>query len=202
MTSRPNGRCPSSARTTVAAKRSSTFCCERWVRREPSAASTRRPPATHTTITRPPIAASPRRRRRATGTGSTPPPCGRRRVPARAGQGPTLRHVSLTRGSMRAYSRSTSEVDEHEHRGDDEHAALHHGVLPLGDPGEHETAHAREGEDLLDDHGAAEQVAELDADHRDDRDERVVEDMAPAHATAGQAFASAVRTKSWEAASR
>ena len=50
-------------------------------------------------------------------------------------------------------------------------------VLLLLDAEEDLPADAGDREDLLDDDGAAQQIAELQAGHRDDRDERVAQDV-------------------------
>ena len=60
-------------------------------------------------------------------------------------------------------------------RGDHQHDALDHGQVLVADGLDDVRAHARQREDLLDDEGAAQQVAELDADDGDGRAEGVLE---------------------------
>ena len=67
------------------------------------------------------------------------------------------------------------EVHADHHRDDDQVHALDHRVVALVDGVEEEPAHARQAEDLLEDHGAAEDLGDLDAEHGDDGDDRVLE---------------------------
>ena len=64
------------------------------------------------------------------------------------------------------------EVHEDEERGDHEDAALHDRVVALADGGHDEPADPRQAEQRLDHDRPAEEHAELDADHGDDRGAR------------------------------
>src|SRR5437868_3864373 len=68
-----------------------------------------------------------------------------------------------------------AQVDQRESQGDDQHAALDERKVAGQDPLHHERADAGPREDRLGEHGAAQQVAGLDADHGHDRDERVLQ---------------------------
>src|SRR4051812_17782342 len=65
------------------------------------------------------------------------------------------------------------EVDQHEPGRDHQYRRLHDAVVAVGDRVDEQPPDARPREDGLDDHGAAEQRAELEPDDRHDRDERV-----------------------------
>src|SRR5687768_16892656 len=62
------------------------------------------------------------------------------------------------------------EVREHRSEGEEQHDALHHHEVALGDRLEEEAAHAGKSEELLDDDGAADQRADLEADDRQQRE--------------------------------
>src|SRR3989475_189101 len=53
------------------------------------------------------------------------------------------------------------QVDQHEHRSDDEHRALHHGIVALEHGIERHATDARQREDHFHDDGAAQHVADL-----------------------------------------
>ena len=59
--------------------------------------------------------------------------------------------------------------------------ALDHRVVALVDRVEEEAAHAGQAEDLLDDHGAAEDLRDLEAEHGDHGDHRVLEAVLEHH---------------------
>src|SRR5262245_9188719 len=67
------------------------------------------------------------------------------------------------------------QVDGHEHHRDEQARALGERVIALVDRPEHEPPEPRQGEDLLDDNSAPEQDAHLEAHHRHDRDQGVLE---------------------------
>ena len=92
------------------------------------------------------------------------------------------------RGSSQAYSQIDGEVDEDERHGDDQHAPLHEREIAREDPLHHQGAHARPGEDRLGQHGAAEEHAGLDPDHRDDGHQRVLEPVPHHHRPLHQAL--------------
>ena len=75
---------------------------------------------------------------------------------------------------------------QREQPADDEDRALHEWVVTLEDGPQEQSPDAGQREDLLRHHRAAEQVADLDARHRDERDETVLECMAPQDAPFGQ----------------
>ena len=82
------------------------------------------------------------------------------------------------------------EIDEqvrhHEEPADEEDRPLHQRVVALEHGPQEQPPHARQREHLLGDDGAAQQVAHLDAGHRDQRDEAVLERVSPQHALLGQ----------------
>src|SRR5437763_13405720 len=67
------------------------------------------------------------------------------------------------------------EVHGHEHDGHEQDRALGQRIIALVDRPQHQTSDARQRENLLDDDGAAEQDADLQPDHGDDRDQRVAQ---------------------------
>src|SRR5260221_14660349 len=95
-------------------------------------------------------------------------------VPARPNGRPvTLREADS--GIQVAIQQVHNDVHEHEEDRYGENAALHERVIALHDCGEEHATDARDGEDLLDHDRAAEQLADLDAEKRDDRDEPVLQ---------------------------
>src|SRR5262249_28860387 len=74
------------------------------------------------------------------------------------------------------------EIAQHEERADEEDGALHERIVALHHRPQEQAAHARQGEDLLGDHGAAEEIADLDARHRDQGDQAVLEGVPPHNA--------------------
>src|SRR5262249_51310679 len=71
------------------------------------------------------------------------------------------------------------EVGDHEERADEQDGPLDERVVPLEDAPQEESPDAGQREDLLGDDHAAQQVADLDARHRDERDQAVLERVAP-----------------------
>src|SRR5689334_20650881 len=76
---------------------------------------------------------------------------------------------------------------------DDQHEDPEEDGEPLDDrevPGGHrvdeQAAQSGYGEDVLDDDGAADQEGEVDAEHHDERQQRVRQDVAPQHSEPGQ----------------
>src|SRR5882724_9285528 len=91
--------------------------------------------------------------------------------------------------SSTAYSRVDDGIEEidheiaqHEERGDEEDGALDQWVIPLDHRPQEQTAHSGQGKHLLGDHRATEQIADLDPRDGDERDQAVLEGMAPHHA--------------------
>src|SRR5438477_3075589 len=78
------------------------------------------------------------------------------------------------------------EVRNEEEPADDEDGALHERIVTLKDGPQEQSPDAGQREDLLRHDRAAEQVADLDARHRDERDETVLERMAPQDTPFGQ----------------
>ena len=66
-------------------------------------------------------------------------------------------------------------VDQHVGGGHEQHRALHEREVLGEDAADDEPAEARPAEDGLHDHGAGQQIAELQAEDRDHRDQRVLE---------------------------
>src|SRR5215467_5731009 len=65
-------------------------------------------------------------------------------------------------------------VDQHVGRGDEQHGALHERKGLGEDAADDEAAETGAAEDGLDDHGAGQEIAELQAEDRDHRDERIL----------------------------
>ena len=111
------------------------------------------------------------------------------------GSGPAVTMTSISRsassrirGFIQAMTRSAVEGREHVDDADDDGArGQHRDVLALGGE-QHRLAHPVVVEDLLDRDDPAEQVADLDGDDRDGRDERVAQDVAAHHLAGGQAL--------------
>src|ERR1700730_9948871 len=80
------------------------------------------------------------------------------------------------------------EVDEHEGRGDEEHAALDERVVAGLDGAHHHGAEPRPREDRLRQDGPAQEKAHLQPQHRDDGVDRVLEHVARDHGALGQAL--------------
>src|SRR5258708_39742372 len=98
-------------------------------------------------------------------------------VPARPnGRPATLREADS--GIQVAIQQVHDDVHEHEEDRYRENAALHERVIALHDRGEEHSADTRDGEDLLDDDRATEQLADLDTEKRDDREEPVLQELA------------------------
>ena len=68
----------------------------------------------------------------------------------------------------------------------DERHGLHDREVALEDRVDHQLADARQGEDLLDDERAADEVGDVDAEHRDGRDDRVPQRVPDEHAALGE----------------
>src|SRR4051794_10651262 len=88
--------------------------------------------------------------------------------------------LCTARSVAAAHARIEHDVDEvghevrgHHHEGGEEQDALQHWVVAVSDRGDEQVAEARPGEHRLDEDGAREGVAEIVADDRDDRDERI-----------------------------
>src|SRR5262245_36521246 len=80
------------------------------------------------------------------------------------------------------------EVDDHEGGGDEEHAALHQRVVARLDGAHHHGAEPRPREDGLREDRATQQKADLDAQHGDDRVDRILEHVTGYHRALGQAL--------------
>src|SRR5712692_8049498 len=80
------------------------------------------------------------------------------------------------------------EVDEHEARGDEEHAALDEGIVARLDRAHHHGAEPRPGEDRLCQDGSAQEKAHLKPQHRDDGIDRVLEHVPRDDGALGQAL--------------
>src|SRR5438552_2317941 len=74
------------------------------------------------------------------------------------------------------------QIDQDEHDGDEQHAALHDRVVTLEDGRDGKAPHTRPREDGLGDDGAAQEKAVLEPDHRDHGDQRVLEGVLAHHA--------------------
>src|SRR5688572_2295473 len=61
------------------------------------------------------------------------------------------------------------EVDEHEARGDERYRALHQDQVAIEDTAQQQPADAGQREDLLDDHRAADQPADIEPEHGNQR---------------------------------
>src|SRR5215813_10805234 len=70
------------------------------------------------------------------------------------------------------------EIDEHEGRGDDQERTLHDGIVAREDAFDDQAADSRQREDRLGEDGAAEVVAEFEAEDGEDRDHGVAEGVA------------------------
>src|SRR6266576_2510992 len=81
-------------------------------------------------------------------------------------------------------------VECHEEDRDREDSSLNECVIPLHDRGEEHAADARDGEDLLDDDRASEELADLDAEERHHHDQPVLEHMPSQHEPRPQALCS------------
>ena len=104
-----------------------------------------------------------------------PPALGRGRG-ARSVVGRGRRHVR-TRGSSAPYTRSAAKLASHDADGQDQEEALHHRVVAGAQRVDGQRAQARPREDLLDGDGAGHDVAEVDGDERDRRQEGVGQDV-------------------------
>src|ERR671936_2159825 len=93
-------------------------------------------------------------------------------------------------GIQVAIQKIHEDVDRHEEERDHEHGALHQRVVALQDRGEEHATDTRHGEDLLDHDRAAQQLADLYAQERDDDDEPVPEDVAAQHSARREALRS------------
>src|ERR1051326_3935199 len=80
------------------------------------------------------------------------------------------------------------QIDQTENQSDEQHPTLHNGVIAIADAVEQEAAHARQRENRLDNHRAAEQVADLHADDGQHRNECVFQRMPIQHTAIAQAF--------------
>src|SRR5437867_13239868 len=80
------------------------------------------------------------------------------------------------------------QVHQHEGARDHEHAPLHERDIARQDALDHERPRSGPGEHGFRQYRAAEQIAGLDADRGDDRDERVLERVAHDHRPFGRAL--------------
>src|SRR5215471_9196641 len=80
------------------------------------------------------------------------------------------------------------EIAQHEERADEEDGPLHERIVALHHRPQEQAAHPGQGENLLGDHGASEEIADLDSRHRDEGDEAVLEGVSPHHAALGKAL--------------
>ncbi len=86
------------------------------------------------------------------------------------------------------------QVDQHHDGAEQQHAALQHRIVAPADGLDQPFADAGPGEDGLGEDGAGEQHADLQADHRDDRDQRIAQRMQrPPRESGDRPLARAVR---------
>src|SRR5437867_8241783 len=85
-------------------------------------------------------------------------------------------------GVKERVERVNGEVHDDHDRDDEEVDALDHGIVALVDGVEEESPHAGQAEDRLEDHGAAEDLRDLDAEAGDDGDEGVLQAVLEHHA--------------------
>src|SRR5688572_32670536 len=83
-----------------------------------------------------------------------------------------------------------AEIEQHEDPAEQQDHALDDGIVALEDRVEQQPADTGQREDVLDHDNAADDVAELDAGHGDDGDERVAQRVAERHLALGQALGS------------
>ena len=79
----------------------------------------------------------------------------------------------LTRGSSQHLDQIGDEKGHRDEEREDERQALDHRVVAREDAVDHQPSDARHGEHALGDDGAAEQLADMEADEGDRRDQRV-----------------------------
>ena len=77
------------------------------------------------------------------------------------------------------------EIDRHEEQRHHQDNRLDERVVPCANSGYRCCADARPGEDRLDDDGAAEQRAELESDHGDQRNRHIAQRVAVQHHSIG-----------------
>src|SRR6266566_4219715 len=122
---------------------------------------------TRTTTTTPPISAS-RFRRNALQNPLTRSPA----APARGHTDPRIDQAVREIGDQ---------VGDEREGGDDDEVTHDDRVVALEDRLDHELPHAGNGEDRLDDHAAADEAGEREAEDRDDREQRVAERVLADH---------------------
>src|SRR5262249_474557 len=88
------------------------------------------------------------------------------------------------------------EIDDDKRDRVGEHGASDQRIIPRLDRGDQQRTAARPREHGLDDDGSAQQRAELEADYRDDRNERIAKHVPHRTVFSPRPFARAVRTKS------
>src|SRR5947209_1668052 len=91
-------------------------------------------------------------------------------------------------GIQVAIEQVDGDVEDDEEDRDREYGALHERVVALDDRAQQHAADARDRKDLLDHDGAAEQLADLDAEERDHDDEPVLQDVTAHDDPRRQAF--------------
>src|SRR5712691_9470659 len=121
-------------------------------------------------------------------TSTAPMKLGRRRSAGRRPASPLTPALSTETGVEEAIADIHTQVEEHDRGPADEKNALQERIVALGDRAQHEAAHAGQREDLLDHDGPAEQVAELEPDEGDDRDERVPQRVVADYAALAEAL--------------
>src|SRR5512132_1067374 len=102
---------------------------------------------------------------------AAPMPARPKDPPAAAGLG------EADSGIQVAIEQIHKDVDEHEEDRNHEHASLNERVIALHDRRKQHPADAGDGENLLDDDRAAEQLADLDTEQRHDDDQPVLQDV-------------------------
>src|SRR5882762_1011237 len=77
-------------------------------------------------------------------------------------------------GVEEGVERVDDQVDQDHHAHDEQVHALDHRIVALVDRVEEKAAHPGQPEDALEDHGAAQDLGDLDAEYGDDRDQGVL----------------------------
>ena len=86
-----------------------------------------------------------------------------------------------TRGSSAAWVMSVSRLMSDDQHREQQRDALHHRVVPVGHRVDQQRAEAGQREHVLHQHGPADQVGQVDAEHRDDREHGVAEHVPAQH---------------------
>src|SRR5438132_9964014 len=100
--------------------------------------------------------------------------------------GPPISLVVADPGIDEAIKDVDAEVAHDEADGDQQHHALHERIVAREHRVDHQAPHAGQREHVLGDDGAADQRAELQPQHGDDGDQRVLQHVAAHHAALGQ----------------